>query len=181
MNTNRNIKQKKCRYCETLFYPIRTTHTTCTYECAMLYAKEKSEKKKAKEWNVRKKELKEGLMTKSDWTKILQQLVNRYVRQRDGNFCISCNKEVQGKIDAGHMFSVGNYPSVRFDLRNINSQCIKCNQYNGGSLLEYRKYLIKKIGISDFEDLELKAHQNRQYSIPELKEMIEEYKILLKR
>ena len=72
MNTNRNIKQKKCRYCETLFYPIRTTHTTCTYECAMLYAKEKSEKKKAKEWNVRKKELKEGLMTKSDWTKILQ-------------------------------------------------------------------------------------------------------------
>ena len=41
----------------------------------MLYAKEKSEKKKAKEWNVRKKELKEGLMTKSDWLKILQQLV----------------------------------------------------------------------------------------------------------
>jgi hypothetical protein len=181
MNTNRNIKQKKCKYCETLFYPIKTTATVCTWECANLLAKEKSEKKKAKEWNVRKKELKEGLMTKSDWTKILQQLVNRYVRQRDGNFCISCNKEVQGKIDAGHMFSVGNYPSVRFDLRNINSQCIKCNQYNGGSLLEYRKYLIKKIGISDFEDLELKAHQNRQYSIPELKEMIEEYKILLKR
>jgi hypothetical protein len=181
MNTNRNIKQKKCKYCETLFYPIKTTATVCTWECANLLAKEKSEKKKAKEWNVRKKELKEGLMTKSDWTKILQQLVNRYVRQRDGNFCISCNKEVQGKIDAGHMFSVGNYPSVRFDLRNINSQCIRCNQYNGGSLLEYRKYLIKKIGISDFEDLELKAHQNRQYSIPELKEMIEEYKILLKR
>lgn len=181
MNTNRNIKQKKCKYCETLFYPIKTTATVCTWECANLLAKEKSEKKKAKEWNVRKKELKEGLMTKSDWTKILQQLVNRYVRQRDGNFCISCNKEVQGKIDAGHMFSVGNYPSVRFDLRNINSQCIRCNQYNGGSLLEYRKYLIKKIGISDFEDLELKAHQNRQYSIPELKKMIEEYKILLKR
>ena len=181
MNTNRNIKQKKCKYCESLFYPIKTTATVCTWECAQLLAKEKSKKKKAKEWNVRKKELKEGLMTKSDWTKILQQLVNRYVRQRDGNFCISCNKEVQGKIDAGHMFSVGNYPSVRFDLRNINSQCIKCNQYNGGSLLEYRKYLIKKIGISDFEDLDLKAHQNRQYSIPELKEMIEEYKILLKR
>jgi hypothetical protein len=181
MNTNRNIKQKKCKYCETLFYPFKTTQVVCNHHCAQLYAEEKSEKKKAKEWNVRKKELKEGLMTKSDWTKILQQLVNRYVRQRDGNFCISCNKEVQGKIDAGHFFSVGNYPSVRFDLRNISSQCIKCNQYNGGSLLEYRKYLIKKIGLKEFEDLDLKAHQNRQYSIPELKEMIEEYKILLKR
>ena len=181
MNTNRNIKQKKCRYCETLFYPIRTTAIVCSWECANLLAKEKSEKKKAKEWKDRKSKMKEGLLTKSDYTKILQQLVNRYVRQTDGNFCISCNKEVQGKIDAGHMFSVGNYPSVRFDLRNINSQCIRCNQYNGGSLLEYRKYLIEKIGLKEFEDLEEKAHQNRQFSIPELKEMIEEYKVLTKK
>ena len=48
MNTNRNIKQKKCRYCETLFYPIRTTATVCSWECANLLAKEKSEKKKAR-------------------------------------------------------------------------------------------------------------------------------------
>jgi hypothetical protein len=58
MNNNRNIKQKKCRYCETFFYPIRTTAIVCTWECANLLAKEKSEKKEKKEWNVRKKELK---------------------------------------------------------------------------------------------------------------------------
>ncbi len=120
--------------------------------------------------------MKKELLTKSDYIKILQQLINRYVRQRDGNFCISCNKQVSGKIDAGHMFSVGNYPSVRFDLRNISSQCIKCNQYNGGSLLEYRKHLIEKIGIEEFEDLERLAHQNRQFTVNEIKEMIETYK-----
>lgn len=178
---NVNIKQKKCRYCETLFYPIRTTAIVCSYECANLLAKEKSDKQKDKEWKQRKAKMKSDLLTKSDYIKILQQLVNRYVRQRDGNFCISCNKPFNGKCDAGHFFSVGNYPSVRFDLRNINSQCIRCNQYNGGSLLEYRKYLIDKIGISEFEDLERKAHQNRQFDISELKEMIEEYKILTKK
>jgi hypothetical protein len=181
MNTNRNIKQKKCRYCETLFYPIRTTATVCSWECANLLAKEKSEKKEKKEWKERKAKIKSDLMTKSDYTKILQQLVNRYVRQRDGSFCISCNKPINGKIDCGHFFSVGNYPSVRFDLRNLNSQCIRCNQFNGGSLHEYRKYLIEKIGLDEFEDLERKAHQNRQFDIVELKEMIEEYKILTKK
>ena len=104
MNTNRNIKQKKCRYCETLFYPIKTTATVCTWECAQLLAKEKSEKKKAKEWNVRKKELKEGLMSLQDWIKIAQTHFNTYIRLRDkGNVCISCEKPAK-KENAGHFF-----------------------------------------------------------------------------
>jgi len=175
------MKQKKCKVCLTLFTPLRPLQSCCNWQCANIHAKELNEKKQDKEWKQRKAKMKSDLLTKSDYIKILQQLVNRYVRQRDGNFCISCNKPFNGKCDAGHMFSVGNYPSVRFDLRNINSQCIRCNQYNGGSLLEYRKYLIDKIGLEEFEDLERKAHQNRQFDIVELKEMIEEYKILTKK
>lgn len=177
----KTIKQKKCKVCLTLFTPLRPLQSCCNWQCANIHAKELNEKKQDKEWKQRKAKMKSDLLTKSDYIKILQQLVNRYVRQRDGNFCISCNKPFNGKCDAGHFFSVGNYPSVRFDLRNINSQCIRCNQYNGGSLLEYREYLIDKIGISEFEDLERKAHQNRQFDISELKEMIEEYKILTKK
>jgi hypothetical protein len=175
------IKPKKCKFCERPFTPIRPLQSCCTWECSMLYAKELNEKKEKKDWQKRKAKLKSELMTKSDYMKILQQLVNRYVRQRDGNFCISCQKIINGKIDCGHYFSVGNYPSVRFDLRNLNSQCIRCNQFNGGSLHEYRKYLIEKIGLKEFEDLEQKAHQNRQFDISEIKEMIEEYKILTKK
>lgn len=172
------IKKKKCKNCKELFTPYNSLQKYCQEsECIKVWVDES----KKKDWAKRKSQIKKDLMSKSDYIKILQQLVNRYVRQRDGNFCISCNKEVQGKIDAGHMFSVGNYPSVRFDLRNINSQCIRCNQYNGGSLLEYRKYLIEKIGLIEFEDLEFKAHQNRQFDISEIKEMIEEYKILTKK
>ena len=145
-------------------------------ECIKHFA----EQTKLKVWNERKKKVKEDLLNKGDYIKILQQLVNKHVRQRDGNFCISCNKAVNGKIDAGHMYSVGNYPSVRFDERNINSQCIKCNQYNGGSIIEYRENLIKKIGLKEFEDLDKLAHKNRIFDIVELKEMIKKYKELTK-
>lgn len=176
----KSIKPKKCKFCERLFTPIRPLQQICSYECSMLYAKELNEKKEKKEWQKRKAKMKSDLMTKSDYIKILQQLVNRYVRQRDGNFCISCQKTINGKVDCGHFFSVGNYPSVRFDLRNLNSQCIRCNQFNGGSLHEYRKHLIEKIGLKEFEDLEQKAHQNRQFDILEIKEMIKEYKQILK-
>lgn len=168
----------RCKSCKQKFEPKWFNQKYCMVndECIKHFA----EQTKLKAWNERKKKAKEELLNKGDYIKILQQLVNKHVRQRDGNFCISCNKSVNGKIDAGHMYSVGNYPSVRFDERNINSQCIKCNQYNGGSIIEYRENLIKKIGLKEFEDLDKLAHQNRIFDIVELKEMIKKYKELTK-
>jgi hypothetical protein len=168
------MKTRKCKYCKTPFQPITTLQKNCFEpNCVTDWINET----KQKQWTKRKAKLKAELMTLSDYTKILQQLVNKYVRMRDiGKPCISCEKRITGKTDAGHLFSVGNYPSVRFDLRNIFAQCITCNQFNGGNIHEYRKNLIKKIGITEFEDLERKAHETRKFSIPELKEMIQEYK-----
>jgi len=168
---------KKCKYCRQPFEPITFLQKNCFEpNCVTDWINET----KQKQWNKKKAKLKAELMTKSDYVKILQQLVNKYVRLRDGYFCISCDKPINGKVDAGHLFSCGNYPSVRFDLRNISSQCITCNQFNGGNIHEYRKNLIKKIGITEFEDLERKAHETRKFSIPEIKEMIEIYKKKIK-
>lgn len=173
-------KQKKCKNCGNLFQPNKPLQAVCSFKCSIDYAKKLNDKKEAKEWKEKKAIKKKELMSKSDYIKILQILVNKYVRKRDGNFCISCDKPVNGKIDCGHFFSVGNYPSVRFDLRNLNSQCIRCNQYNGGSLHEYRKNLIKKIGQEEFDELDKLAHQNRQFDLEEIKEMIKKYKELTK-
>ena len=168
---------KKCKYCKTPFQPITTLQKNCFEpNCVTDWINET----KQKQWTKKKAKLKAELMTKSDYVKILQQLVNKYVRVRDGYFCISCDKPINGKVDAGHLFSCGNYPSVRFDLRNISSQCITCNQFNGGNVHEYRKNLIKKIGITEFEDLERKAHETRKFSIPEIKAMIQEFKQKIK-
>lgn len=99
--------------------------------------------------------------------KIAQEKVNAYVRKRDainaeGEFiCISCNtRKVANQVNAGHYFSKGNFPSVRFDLDNIHSQCIKCNFRLSGNLILYRKNLIEKIGEDRFKELEALAYLN---------------------
>jgi hypothetical protein len=174
----------RCRNCSQKFEQKRFLEKYCEKkECQIegntqlaLKNLEGIKKQKKKDLAVKKKDM----LTKSDYIKILQQLVNRFVRNRDGNYCISCDAPINGKVDAGHLFSVGNYPSVRFDERNINSQCIRCNQYNGGSILEYRENLIKKIGQEQFNELDKLAHQNRIFDIEEIKEMIEVYKKLNK-
>ena len=180
MNNIQTYKPKKCKNCLKLFTPYRSLQIVCSVKCSFEYGSKLKEKKEQKDWKERKKVMKKDMLTKSDYIKILQQLVNRFVRQRDGNYCISCDAPINGKVDAGHLFSVGNYPSVRFDLRNINSQCIKCNQFNGGSILEYRENLIKKIGQKEFDELDKLAHQNRMFDIEEIKQMIQKFKELTK-
>lgn len=94
-----------------------------------------------------------------------QKLVNAYVRQRDainedGDFiCISCGQlKPKSQCNAGHFFSRGNFGSVRFDLDNIHSQCIRCNMHLHGNLIAYRENLIKKIGAERFAQLEKLAY-----------------------
>ena len=165
----------RCKECKEKFEPRWFNQKFCMVndQCIRRFA----EQTKLKTWKEKKKKLKEGLQTKSDYIKILQILVNKYIRIRDkGKPCISCQKEIKGKTDAGHYFSVGGYPSVRFDERNIHAQCINCNQFNGGNLIPYRENLLKLIGNEEFENLTELAHQNRQFTIDEIKEMIKHYK-----
>jgi hypothetical protein len=168
------MKTRKCKYCRELFEPSVFLQKNCFEpNCVTAWINEV----KQKNWQKKKAKLKADLMTLSDYTKILQQLVNKYVRLRDkGLPCISCQKPIVGKVDAGHMYSVGNYPSVRFDEKNINAQCLNCNQYNGGMINDYRINFVKKYSESELNTLDRLAHETRKFSIPELKEMIEKYK-----
>jgi hypothetical protein len=94
--------------------------------------------KKAKDWQKEKKVLKEKLMTKSDYLNICQKVFNTYIRTRDKDKnCISCNKKLVGKYDAGHFFSVGAYPNLRFNENNVFGQCVHCNRDKHGNVKEY--------------------------------------------
>jgi hypothetical protein len=145
-------------------------------ECVEIFVSEV----KAKQWKKKKAEMKKELMTLSDYQNALQVVFNKWIRKRDeGLACISCGT-FSGKRDAGHFFSVGNYPSVRFDEENCASQCVHCNQFRGGNIHEYKRWLTLRIGQERIDALEKRAHESRKYSIPEIKEMIEKYKNLLK-
>ena len=83
-----------------------------------------------------------------------------WIRNRDeGLGCICCGGKFNNEIQAGHYFSAGKYPGLRYNENNVHGQAKTCNYYKSGNLIEYRIYLIKKIGISKVEELELLAAQ----------------------
>lgn len=177
----KQLKQKKCRVCEILFIPFRSTQVVCNYHCAQLYADELNKKKEIKDWKIKKAKMKEDLMSLSDWLKIAQTHFNTYIRQRDKDqLCISCQKPPLKK-NAGHFFNANNHYSVRFDERNVHLQCEHCNTFLSGNLIPYRENLIKKIGVQKFEDLSKIANETRKFNIQEVKELINIYKNKIKK
>ena len=115
-------------------------------------------------------------MNYNDLMQIAQRHFNAYIRKRDeGKPCINCNQFK--RLQAGHYFSVGGHGSVRFDENNCHGECKQCNYYNSQShAYKYRNNLIAKIGLKEFEQLELKSKFVKKWSRYELIQIIETYK-----
>lgn len=138
---------KKCKNCKKPFQPMKTTQSCCGLNCALKVAEKKEGKLELR--RAERAELKEmaiRLKTLGDYKKDLQVEVNKLVRLIDeGCSCISCNS-FTGKVNAGHYYSVGSRPNLRFNLMNIYLQCEHCNSYMSGNLIEYRENLVNLVG-----------------------------------
>ena len=170
---------KTCKVCKSKFEPkYSNVQIVCSAKCAYEYGRKQVEKKNKEA----KKEAKENLLTHKDYLKMLQVVFNNYIRLRDKDkHCISCGKPLIGKYDAGHYFSVGGYPNVRFDEFNVWGQCVACNQHKHGAIHEYTQGLVKRIGETEFNLLRERAYQMPlKLSIVEIKEKIKEYKFKIK-
>jgi len=116
---------------------------------------------------------------KKFYVKKLQVIFNRFIRLRDkADPCISCGKQ-RDDYHAGHYLSVGSHNELRFCEDNVHKQCAYCNFFLSGNLLNYRKGLINKIGLSKVDFLESKHEQNK-YSIDDLKRLMIHYTNLIK-
>lgn len=174
----KEVKPKKCAVCGEEFIPNKTTQRVCGMTCAISFGKSNIQKQNAKAWQKEKKIRKEKLKTQSDWQQDLQKVFNEFIRiSQKGSKCISCDKK--NPTDAGHYRSIGAHPELRFEEKNVNLQCRKCNGYWGGNLIEYRKGLIKKYGVEVVEWLE-GPHEPVKLSIPEIKEKLEYYRNKIK-
>ena len=108
-----------------------------------------------------------------------------YIRMRDGlettgstewGLCITCGKRYHFKmLQAGH-FIAGRHSSNLFSERGVHAQCYNCNINLKGNTLEYRRQVIKLYG--EGADLELEAEERvtKKYTIPELDDMLQDYK-----
>jgi len=172
------LKTRRCKLCRTKVPAdeaiITRIHAFCCFEHLIEYSKTEAarrvgEKAKRKAF----KEAKKRLQTRADVLKTAQKAFNEYIRVRDkGKACVSCGALqgvlVQGgAFDAGHYRSVGSAPHLRFHLWNCHTQCVKCNRYLSGNVVEYRKGLIKRIGIEKVEMLE-NINATRKYTKDDL-------------
>lgn len=172
---------RTCKNCKQKFEPqYNSVQMVCSPKCAVDYSYKVSKEKRQKDWNKRKTKMKDSIKTYSDYLKELQEVFNRYIRLRDAHLpCISCGRHHEGQYHAGHYRSVGSSPEHRFNPKNVHKQCAPCNTHLHGNIVEYRKRLIKKIGVDEVELLE-NEHIPMKYSIPELIELKVIYKDKIK-
>lgn len=181
----KKIHKRKCLVCKTKFIPLGNNHVVCSVKCATTKGNEKFEKKKAQlkktEWTKERAEMKEKLKTHKDYLKILQAVFNTYIRLRDaGKLCICCDKPLTKTYHAGHFYSVGAYPNLRFHEDNAHGQREDCNLHKHGNIAEYSIRLPIRIGQERFSDLKERRADQKKLSIPEIKELIAHYKQKIK-
>jgi hypothetical protein len=176
------VKPKKCKVCRELFTPNYSSfQKTCGITCAKEEGKQIVEKERAKAWTKEKKEWSDKLMTLSDHIQLCQKVFNTFIRIRDkGKPCISSGRPLITKYDAGHYYSCGAYPNLRFHEDNCHGQSVHDNRDKHGNLIEYRERLIERIGMDSFLTLEAMKQIPRNYSIPEIKELTAHYRAKIK-
>ena len=174
-------RKKRCRLCKKYGYTEKMLNVNNAYFCNMEevieYAYKNKEKGKEKKHREQKKNFQ--LNDRQIRTKAAQQSFNAFIRKRDGNKCISCQRVHQGQIHAGHYKSIGSSPELRFNEFNCHSQCSACNNHLSGNIGEYRRNLIDKIGLDLVEGLE-KSHSPKKYTCDQLKDIELLYKQKLK-
>ena len=173
----------RCKTCKDNFEPKVFLQKNCLLKDDCIKAELELKKKlHSKSWKKEKKKRKDALKTNSDYVKELQVVFNKFIRLRDINKgCISCNKPLNTKFDAGHFYSTGSYPELRFHEDNVHGQCVHCNQHKHGNLLEYNIKIVDRIGNESLLILNSLRNIPKKYTIEELKGLKVLYNIKIKR
>ena len=150
---------------------MTSLHVYCSVPCSVKGTQKKREEKEARAWAVKKKAWGEDLKTHSDWSKELQIEINTIARLIDkDSLCVSSLTKLNDKFDAGHRFSCGAFPQLRFNLLNIHAQSVHQNQYLSGNPDGYDHGLSSLYGdeyLQEVHDLRTK-YKTLKLSIPEL-------------
>ena len=172
-------RRKRCVSCGKQYAPFNSLQKACSVSCAIRHSKKlKEESDAAIKVLVKKKKDRIRLSTLLGYTKTR---VHKYIRLRDKHKpCISCGCEWSDDFDAGHFYPAGKYTSIKFDLHNINGQCIQCNRYKEGNFDEYSLNLPNRIGIANYNKLVKRAKNSiktiKKYDREELKQIQNEIK-----
>ena len=168
----------RCKNCKQKFDQVRFNQKFCLDpECVKVWVAEA----KDQNWKKTKKKMQADIETVQELMKAAQIVFNKFIRIRDKNQpCISCGSKLENKFDAGHYFSSGGHKAVTFDEDNVHGQCVACNQWKHGNLIQYQIGIEQRIGGDRLIALHEKAHKSVKYTREELRDIIANYKQKIK-
>jgi hypothetical protein len=121
-----------------------------------------------------KKEQKIKVIPKAKRIKILYdkcwELMSLYVRLKSANSkgmiqCVTCGRIYRfNQINAGHF----KHGVLNFDEININCQCVRCNKFLHGNLINYYNFILLTYGKEALDDLLKRAAIKHKYTEEEL-------------
>lgn len=128
---------------------------------------------------MKKKVLKKKTITYAKAKRAAWKAFSLYIRTKDSfngqAECFSCGFIFPiKKIQAGH-FIPGRRNSLLFDERNCHAQCMRCNIFLKGNMLEYYPRMQEKYGLDVIEGLKNLNYVTKQYKVWELIEIKEKY------
>lgn len=101
-----------------------------------------------------------------------------WVRLHHGEYprCVTCGTSFFYKLmHAGH-FIHGHSKATFLDERNVHVQCIRCNHFLSGNLIEYVEFMRKTYGQETIDELRALSKQVWKPTRAELEAIIEKYK-----
>ena len=175
------LNSRRCKQCGEVFQKEQQLQSLCSIKCAIERSHELNKKKREKELKDKVKVMKTETMTRGEWIKLLQATFNTYIRLRDeGQPCISCDCDMSNrKGDASHFYPT-TYQYLRFNELNVHLACVPCNQFKHGNLQEYLPRLEKKIGVDAVQKLHHDRHKRLELTLPDIKNLITDYKLKIK-
>ena len=119
--------------------------------------------------------------------KKLDKVFSEYIRRRDADDngfvkCCTCPTVRHWKqMDAGHYIKRDQL-STRWDERNVYAQCVDCNRFHDGRILEYDNFIYDKLGSDEYNSLISRPWNNSgfKYMQHEIDELVEIYKQKIK-
>lgn len=119
--------------------------------------------------------------TVSQLKKKLDAVFSLWVRTKYADWkgevaCYTCGiKKPVAEIQNGH-FVRRSVNSLRFDERNCRPQCVSCNVFKRGNYPAYALNLVREQGPQILEELDKESRVLKQWTVPELEDLIERYK-----
>lgn len=116
--------------------------------------------------------------SKSERSKLIDACdkeMSRIVLERDGHKCVMCGSTKQ--VGNGHVFPKGRgASSLRWDWNNCFAQCWSHNYGHVRDQYPYHTWYQEKFGMEAFHELRRRWKQTANFSIVELRELLENLK-----